>query len=315
MHSPIAEACARSARRPRARRRGWRAARGTRASRPSRRAACRAGLSRTASPWLAVSSAPPRRRSCCRRAVVELLEGLVEAPHAAEARRHRDLRHRQPGLLDQLLGEQHAAGLGDRDRRGAEVLAEQPPQLPLADAQPVGQAVDVRLVERAGLDQAERAGDRVRGAAPGGEVRRGLRPAAQAGAEAGALCRRGGRVEAHVLALRGARRADRPAVDAGGLHPHEQPAVEAGVAGGKRAVAGVVVHIHAPKMGRPAPDVSRFSDLNRPRCRLGCEPGGSRSSPGRARGPPRPAGRSPGRRPPSANSATSSLSTSPRPFG
>ena len=80
------------------------------------------------------------------RAVEELLEGLVEAPHAAEAGGQRHLGHRQARLVDQLLGEQHAPGLGDRDRRGAEMLLEQPPQLPLADAEPLGQRLDVGLV-------------------------------------------------------------------------------------------------------------------------------------------------------------------------
>ena len=164
--------------------------------------------------------------------------------------------------MDQLLGQQHAAGLGDGDRRGAEVLAEQPPQLPLADAEPVGQGVDVAVVERAGLDQDERAGDGVRRAAPGAEVRRGLRPAAQAGAKARLLRRRGGGIEGHVLALGRARRADRAAVDAGGLHPDEQAPVEAGVAGFKGAVAGVVIEIHATKMGARRHLVSRFSDMD-----------------------------------------------------
>ena len=75
------------------------------------------------------------------------------------------------------------------------MLAEQPPQLALADAEALGQGVDVAVVERAGLDQDERAGDGVRRAAPGAEVRRGLRPAAQAGPKARLLRRRGRGIE------------------------------------------------------------------------------------------------------------------------
>ena len=41
--------------------------------------------------------------------------------------------------MDQLLGEEHPAGLRDRDRGGAQVQAKQPAQLPLADAEPAGQ--------------------------------------------------------------------------------------------------------------------------------------------------------------------------------
>ena len=92
--------------------------------------------------------------------------------------------------MDQLLGEQHAPGLRDRDRRGAEVLAEQPPQLPLADAQPLGQRVDVgRRPARPASISASARETVFDGAAPGAEVGRGLRPAAQAGPEAGLLAR------------------------------------------------------------------------------------------------------------------------------
>jgi hypothetical protein len=59
--------------------------------------------------------------------------------------------------MDQLLGEQNAARLRYRNRRGSDVLAKQPPQLSGADAQPVGKAFNVILVETASFDQAERA--------------------------------------------------------------------------------------------------------------------------------------------------------------
>ena len=61
------------------------------------------------------------------------------------------------------------------------MLAEQPPQLPLADAEPAGEAFDIGLIEAAGFDQRQRARDGVGGAAPEREVGRGFRPAAQAG--------------------------------------------------------------------------------------------------------------------------------------
>ncbi len=162
--------------------------------------------------------------------------------------------------MDQLLGQQHAAGLGDRDRRGAQVLAEQAPQLALADAEALGQGVDVGLVECAGLDQAQRAGDGVRGAAPGGEIGRGFGTAAQARPVAGFLGAGGREVEGDVLGFRRAGRADRTAIDAGGLDAYEQASVEPGVAGGDGAVAGVGVHIHAVDIDPRGPIVSRFSD-------------------------------------------------------
>src|SRR6266702_3713062 len=62
--------------------------------------------------------------------------------------------------------------------------------------------------------------------------RRGLGPTAQTGPEAG-LGGLGGRgVIEHVRALRGARRADRPAIDARRGHRDEELAVEAGIPAG-----------------------------------------------------------------------------------
>jgi len=45
--------------------------------------------------------------------------------------------------VQQLLGEQHALRLCDGDRRGAEMVLEQSPQLPTADAKSLGQCLDV----------------------------------------------------------------------------------------------------------------------------------------------------------------------------
>ena len=55
--------------------------------------------------------------------------------------------------MDELLGEQDAAGLRDPDRGGAEVLPKQAAHLPLAHSQPLGQRLDVAAVQRAQLDQ------------------------------------------------------------------------------------------------------------------------------------------------------------------
>ena len=155
--------------------------------------------------------------------------------------------------MDQLFGQQHAPGLGHRDRRGAQVLAKQAPKLALAHPQSRGQPVDIGLVQRAGLDQAERPRDRVGGAAPGAEVRRGLRPAAQAWPKPRLLRRRRGRIEGDVFPLGRARRADRPAVDAGRAHADKEASVKAGVARLNGAVAGVVIEVHAPYMGAGDP--------------------------------------------------------------
>jgi hypothetical protein len=73
--------------------------------------------------------------------------------------------------MDQLLGEQHPPRLGDRDWRGADMLAEQAPQLARADTEPVGEALDVRFIETTGFDQGQCTRYRIGGAAPEGEIR------------------------------------------------------------------------------------------------------------------------------------------------
>src|SRR5262249_45705685 len=148
-------------------------------------------------------------------------------------------------LVDQLLGEEHAAGLRHGDGRGAEMLLEKPTQLPAADAEPLGQGLDARLlaIERALGDEGEAARHGVRGAAPGAGLGRRLPPAAQAGAKPCLLRPRRGGEEAAVPELGGARRADRPAVDSGRGHADEQAAVETRIAGREGAVAGFLVEL------------------------------------------------------------------------
>jgi hypothetical protein len=141
------------------------------------------------------------------------------------------------------------------------MLQEQPPQLPPADADPLCQGLDVCLIQRARLDQGQGARDGVGRAVPGPQLRRGLGPAAQAGAVAGFLGRGGAGVEGDVLAQRRAGRTHRPAVDARRLHGHEQPAVEAGVAGLDGAVAGVGIEVHGGDHSAERGGVSRFSDV------------------------------------------------------
>ena len=54
----------------------------------------------------------------------EILKCLVESAHAAESGCEGDLSHGHSGLVDELFGEEHSAGLGYCDGRGAEVLKE-----------------------------------------------------------------------------------------------------------------------------------------------------------------------------------------------
>jgi hypothetical protein len=80
-------------------------------------------------------------------------ESFVESADAAEPCGEGDLGHRQMGFVDELLGEQNAAGLGNSDRRCAKMLAEQAPELPLTHTQSTSQGINTSLVQGAELNQ------------------------------------------------------------------------------------------------------------------------------------------------------------------
>jgi hypothetical protein len=87
-------------------------------------------------------------------------------------------------FMDELLGEQNAAGLGDGDRRRAKMLAEEAPKLPFTYTQTTSQSINTSLVQGAELNQRQGARYGIRRAAPRAEVGRGFRPAPQTRAKA-----------------------------------------------------------------------------------------------------------------------------------
>src|SRR5260370_33592285 len=94
-----------------------------------------------------------------------------------------------------------------------------------ADAEPCGEILDARTVERAVADQPHRPMHRRARALPGRRERRRLGPAAQAGPEARRLGGGRGGIELDILALCRPHRADRPAVDAPRARGPEEAAV------------------------------------------------------------------------------------------
>ena len=221
----------------------------------SRRAAGRPGAaSRRRAPTCPAAALAPQRAG---RPAEQLAEGLVEAAHAAEARGQRHLGHRQVRVVDQLLGEQHAPRLrdGDRARRrdaaGTAAASCRPPT-PSRSARASTSASLV--VERAVGDQRQRARSPCwtvprqkasSGAISGRQRRQGRKPAS---------CAAAAEAKKRQFSNFGrARRADRPAIDAGRGHAHEDAAVEAGVAGLEGAVAGSAVEqFHGGDFARPA---------------------------------------------------------------
>ena len=57
--------------------------------------------------------------------MVDVTDGSVEPAHRAEARRERDLRHGQSGLVDELLGKVQTARLCNGAGRGSQMTQKQ----------------------------------------------------------------------------------------------------------------------------------------------------------------------------------------------
>ena len=186
-----------------------------------------------------------------RRRREDLADGVVELADRGEAGRERDLGERQLGRLDQQSRGVGALGAGERERAGAELGDELAVQVAFAEAEPLREPGDAVAVDAAVGDQPHRAADDVGAHVPLRRTRRGVRPAALAGAEAGALRRGRGRQEAHVGALRRDGRAARAAVDPGRRDGGHEPAVEAAVLGADGAVALFEVLDHGFHDGDP----------------------------------------------------------------
>jgi hypothetical protein len=145
----------------------------------------------------AVGAAPQLARGGCE----DGANGLVELADAPEASREGDVRKRQAGRVDQQSGGARPLGAGQRDRPGAELLAEQPAQLALAHPQPTRQARNALSVDDSVGDQSHCPCGRVRTPVPLGRARCSVRAAAFTRAESRRLRSGRGGVEADVLAL------------------------------------------------------------------------------------------------------------------
>ena len=170
--------------------------------------------------------------------------GVVALAHAGEARGEGHVSDREVGCLEQDAGRLAALGPGQRQWPRADLGGDEPVQLAGAVAEAVGQALDALTVDDTVADEAHGPSDGVGPDVPFGRARRGVGPAAEAGAEPGLLGGRRSGVEAHVLPLGRARRAARAAVDPGGGDGAEELAVEAGVLALRRLVAAVRVLNH-----------------------------------------------------------------------
>jgi hypothetical protein len=96
---------------------------------------------------------------------------------------------------------------------------------------------------------------------PGSNIGRGFRTAPQTGTKPGGLCGRSARIKDKVLELGRTRRANWSAIDPGGAHGGEEPAVETGVAGQNGSVAGGAIEMHDGLLAWCFIAFSPFSDL------------------------------------------------------
>ena len=157
-----------------------------------------------------------------------LAHRVVELPDALEASRERDVREGQIGRLDQGARRLRPLGAGDRERTRAELGQQQPVQVTLAYREAGRNSRNAFAIDGPIRDQAHRAPHEIPADVPLGRAGGRVRATALAGAKPGQLGGGRRRVEAHVRAP-GTNRgwATRPAVDAGGRHGGDEPAVEA----------------------------------------------------------------------------------------
>ncbi len=172
---------------------------------------------------------------------VHRADRVVELPHRVEAGGEGDLCEAEGGRVDEGSRGLGAPGAGQGERSGAEFGGEHPGQMARGVAEPRCEAGHAFAVDDSVRDQSH-------GATGGGGLdvplraaRGRVRDASLAGPVARRLCGRGSRVEADVAWRRGARRATRAAVDAGGRHRCVEDAVEPPIPRGHRLVAGRVV--------------------------------------------------------------------------
>ena len=190
---------------------------------------------------------------------IGLLQCFVETAQAGKSSSEGDLRKRQVRFGDQPFREQNAACLRDNHWRHTHVFQKQPPQMAIREAQPLRQIFRRALIERAILNQPQRAIYGGGSSRPNRNVGRNLRPAAQTRPiTRGERCG-GVRKIFDIAAQRSPGRTNRPAENARGPHGGEKQAIEPGIPGTSRAITGI--RVHKPSMAHCVQMHQRFSDM------------------------------------------------------
>jgi len=178
------------------------------------------------------------------RAMVNVLNVGIEAADGTEAGGERNVIHGKSGFVDELLGEMEAAGLRDRERRGAEMAQKQATKMTRADAEFLGKHFNTTIFEAAFADQAKGAGNGGGSSGPGGSAGRTFGAAAETGTESSFGSGRSGGKVADVFFFRGGSGAYGTAVDTAAENSDEKFPVKARVAGETSARTNVPVESH-----------------------------------------------------------------------
>ena len=213
------------------------------------------------------------------------LKDFVKTADTAETGFGGDPRHRQAALVDKTDGDGQALCLRHCHRRDAEMAGEQPPYLAFSHPQPVAERRHrgrrIKAVERSLINKPERAAHAGGAALPRRAARCRIGATALAGAKAPACRLRRAGSEATIFQQRRPRRADRAAINAGGLHTGEEHPVKPMVARLQRGMAGCRVRqAHGAFVAAAGARVWRFSDVAGGKRQLSC---GSRIAPSPSR--------------------------------
>jgi hypothetical protein len=166
-----------------------------------------------------------------RRTTVGTFKRVIETASTAVSGGNDYLLQRQYRFVNQLLRKMQPLRMRNRERRRANVVRKQAPQMPAGHAEPLSQVFDTALFQLAVRNQPQTASDRGRSSAPCRRSGRAFRTAPQAGPESSFAGSRGTGVEFYVFAFWRVCRADRAAINSGGDHPNIKLAVKAGVSG------------------------------------------------------------------------------------
>src|SRR5258708_10484844 len=134
--------------------------------------------------------------------------------------------------------------------------------MPVADPQRSGKIADMCTGECMLFDAGHRGADQPAHGVDRGQSRRPFRAATQTRSESGAFRGRRIGIKAHIFAMRGTCRANRPAINMRRGDAHIKTAVKTSVARPDCAITSIRVEFHGARLALIGREYSPFSDLD-----------------------------------------------------